>query len=210
MHLLKIVFDLLEQGATDTFGTCFDNQTLFSATHDFAGVAGTQSNLVTGTGISTAQISNDLKVAMSRLLGFTFTVDNNDGSVKKKRKLNGKFGNPKWVVVCHTDQWAKFNDIRKAGLLVVDTNGGSQSNTLMNQFEIITHPFADNDDYYLMDMSEPTVKPILISMEDEGSLVTPDDNSEARANLRTLRYAHQDLSYGLGYGAWWKAIKITN
>lgn len=204
------VIDLLEQGATNTFGTCFDNQNLFDTTHAFDGQAGSQSNILTGGGTTTALISDDLKTAMSRMRGFNFTVDNKDSAVKKKRKLNGKFGPMKFVVVCHTDLWAAFNDIRKASLLVVDTNGGSQSNTLINQFEIIDHPFTDVNDYYLMDMSEPTVKPFLISMEDEGSLTLPDDNPDAKVNSRTLRYAHKDLSYGLGYGAWWKALKVTN
>ncbi len=202
--------DLLEAGSLNTFGTCFDNQNLFDTTHAFDGKAGTQSNLQTGSGVTTAQISADLKTAMSTLRGFNFTVDNEDSSIKKKRKLNGKFNPMKFVVICHSNLYSAFNDIRKAGILVVDTTGGSQSNTLMNQFEIIDHLFTDQNDYYVMDMSEPTVKPILISMEDEGSLTLPDDSPSAKNDLRVLRYAHKDLSYGLGYGAWWKIIKVTN
>lgn len=204
------VIDLLEQGETNTFGICFDNQNLYDTNHAFDGVAGTQSNLITGSGTSTAQISDDLKIAMSRIRGFNFTIDNEDTGVKKKRKLNGKFSKLKFLIICHSDLWAKFNDIRKAGLLVVDNNGGSQSNTLMNQFDIIDHPFTDTNDYYIMEMSEPNVKPFLIGMEDEGSFVLPEDNLDAKSNLRTLRYSHTDLSYGLGYGAWWKTAKVTN
>jgi hypothetical protein len=202
--------DLLEQGETNTYGTCFDNQNLYSTTHNYGAVAGTQSNLLTGTGTTTAQISVDLKSAMNAMNSFYYQTDQNDGSAKKKRKLNGRLATPKFTVYCNSQLRAQFEDIRNGALLVTDTNVATQTNTLRNAFDIVDHPFDDVNDYYIMESSEPTVKPILISSEDEGSLIMPEDNPQALNNLRTLRYGHKDLSYGLGYGAWWKTVKIKN
>jgi hypothetical protein len=76
--------------------------------------------------------------------------------------------------------------------------------------EIVTRPFTDTNDWYVIDVSDASQKPFLISMEDEGRLRTPADNPEALANLQALRYAFNGISYGIGYGAWWKACMVAN
>lgn len=202
--------DLLEQGETNTYGTCFDNQNLHATTHSYSAVAGTQSNLLTGTGTSTAQISVDIKRAMNAMNSFYYLTDQKDGSAKKKRKLNGRLTTPKFVVYCNSQLRAQFEDIRNGALLVTDTNVATQTNTLQNAFDIVDHPFDDVNDYYIMENSEANIKPILISSEDEGSLITPEMNPAALNSSRVLRYGHKDLSFGLGYGAWWKTVKIKN
>lgn len=204
----ELMIDYLEAGQTTTYGTCFDNQALFASTHSFNDVAGNQSNLITGTGTSLAQLSDDLKKAISALKGFYFETDTGSGQVKKKRLLNK--GQMKLVVVAPSNLYAKFMDLRTLETIVVDSNGGSQSNSLRSSFELISHPFDDADDWYVMELSESTVKPFLISVEDEGSLHTPQENSEAIVNLQELRYAYNGLSFGVAYGAWWKAIKVNN
>ena len=202
------MLDLLEAGAASTYGTTFDNQNMFDTTHAFDKEAGTQSNLLTGTGTSTAQLSADLKSAISAFKGYTLTVDNASTANNKKRVLNK--GQMKLVVVCDSSLYSAFQDLRTLENIVVDTNGGSQTNSLRNSFEVITRPFTDTNDWYVMEVSDPALKPFMISMEDEGALNTPDDQPEAIANLQVMRYAFNGLSYGVGYGAWWKAIKITN
>jgi phage major head subunit gpT-like protein len=204
----EIMLDLLEAGDASTYGTCFDGQNLFDTTHAFNSTAGSQSNLLTGTGVSTAQLSDDLKSAISALKGFYYETDTGNGANKKKRYLN-KSG-MKLVVVCDATLYAKFNDLRTIENIVIDTNGGTQSNSLRNTFEVVTRPFTDLNDWYLMEVSNPTAKPFLISMEDEGTLKTPADNPEALTNLQVFRYAYNGLSFGVAYGAWWKAVQVTN
>ena len=75
--------DLLEQGETNAFGTCFDNQNLHATTHSYSAAAGSQSNLLTGTGTTTAQISVDIKSAMNAMNSFFYQTDQKDGSAKK-------------------------------------------------------------------------------------------------------------------------------
>lgn len=204
----EIMLDLLEAGDASTYGTCFDGQNMFDTTHAFNSSAGTQSNLLTGTGTSTAQLSADLKSAISALKGFYYETDTGAGTNKKKRYLNK--GNMKLVVVCDASLYAKFNDLKTLENIVIDTNGGTQTNSLRNSFEVVTRPFTDTNDWYVIDISNPSQKPFLISMEDEGQLHTPADNPEALANLQMFRYGYNGLSFGVAYGAWWKACMTTN
>jgi hypothetical protein len=202
------MLDLLEAGNASTYGTTFDNQNMFDTTHAFDKEAGTQSNLLTGTGISTAQLSADLKSAIAALNGFYLSVDNGSTANNKKRKLNK--GKMKLVVVCDSSLSSAFSDLNSLENIVIDTNGGSQTNTLRNKFEVVDRPFTDANNWYLMEVSDAALKPFMISVEDEGALNTPDDQPEAIANLQVLRYAFNGLSYGVGYGAWWKAILVNN
>ena len=202
------VLDLLEAGASDTYGTCFDNQNMFDTTHAFDSSAGSQSNLLTGAGATLAQLSSDMKRAVAALRGFYYSVDKADSANKKKRMLNK--GNLNLVVVCDPSLSSLFDDLRTIENIVVDSNGGSQTNSLRNTFSVVVRPMTDTNDWYVIDTSDPLVRPIMISMEDEGKLITPQDNPEALANLQALRYAYNQMSYGLAYGAWWKAVKVSN
>jgi len=200
---------LLKGGAGSTYGTCFDNQPLFSTSHNFDDASGTQSNLITGTGVTTAQISDDLKTAMSSIMSFHYSVDTGSTEDEDKRMLNR---NPRFVVLCDPSLYAKMKDVRTLENIVIDSNGGSQTNSLRNTFEVV-HRIVDSANpnaYYLIDVSEANTKPFLIGMEDEGRLITPQDNIDALANLQMLRYGYNQLSFGNAYGAWWKIVKINN
>lgn len=198
----------LAAGSGTTLGTCFDNEPLFSTSHAFSNTAGTQSNLLAGTGTTSAQISADLKTAMAALVSYYYTMDQDSTDDEDKRGLNED--QMKLVVLCDPSLSSVMKDVRELESLVIDSNGGTQPNNLRNTFEIVTRHFADPSDYYVIDVADEDVKPFLISKEDEGRLITPDDNREALANVQTLRYAFNQLSFGNGYGAWWKIAKINN
>lgn len=202
----EIMLDLLEAGAASTYGVCFDGQPLFDTDHDFNSSAGSQSNLLTGTGTTLYQLAADLKSALSALRGFTYSTDTGNSANKKKRMLNK--GKLKPVVVCDPSLSQKFEDLRT--LENIANNSGSETNSLRNSFEVVVRPFTATTDWYVLDVSNPTQKPFLISMEDEGILRTPADNPEALTNLQVFRYAYNGLSFGVAYGAWWKIVKVNN
>lgn len=202
----EIMLDLLEAGDASTYGVCFDGQTLFDTDHAFDGVAGSQSNLLTGTGTTLYQLATDLKSALSAMRGFTYSTDTGNTANKKKRMLNR--GKLKPVVVCDPSLSQKFEDLRT--LEMIANNSGSETNSLRNSFEVVVRPFTNASDWYVIDTSNPTQKPFLISMEDEGVLKTPADNPEALTNLQVFRYAYNGLSFGVAYGAWWKIVKVNN
>ncbi len=202
------MLELLEAGDASTYGVCFDGQNLFDTTHSYNDSAGTQSNLLTGTGATSVYtLAADLKSAISAMRGFYYETDTGNGANKKKRMLNR--GNMKLMVVCDPSLYSLFNDLRVIEVIPAGT-GVNQTNSLRNSFEIVTRPFTDTNDWYVIDVSDSSQKPFLISMEDEGRLRTPADNPEALANLQALRYAFNGISYGIGYGAWWKACMVAN
>ena len=205
----KTMLKYLKAGAGTTLGTCFDSEPLFSANHAFSNVAGTQSNLITGTGITVPQLIADIQSTMASMLGYYYSINTGSGEDEDTRMLNES---PKYVIFCSPSLAAKIGDIKNLSTIIVDGTAGSQDNPLRNSFEIVTRhiDIANPNDYYILDVSESNVKPFLISMEDEGNLLTPQDNLEALSNQQSIRYAFNGLSYGNAYGAWWKIAKVNN
>lgn len=198
------LLDWLEAGDASTYGTTFDGQNMFDTTHDYNNAAGTQSNLLAGTGTTLAQLSTDLKASMDAIYSFTFTVDKGNTANRKKRMLNKM---PKFVVVCNSTLRSKFEDLKKLSYFGVD---GATQNSLRNTFEIIVRPFTDANDWYLMDVSEPLVRPFVISEEEAPKLETPEMNPYQLREHKIMTWGIDGMSYGLMYGAWWKAVMTTN
>jgi phage major head subunit gpT-like protein len=106
-HPNELALDMLEVGDAATYGTTFDTQNLFDTTHDYATAAGTQSNLLTGTGVTVATVIVDLGSAISALNAFYYKQGGTANS--KKRKLNK---NMKLLVVCPDELFNVFETIR--------------------------------------------------------------------------------------------------
>lgn len=191
----------LENGHTSTYGTTFDSQPLFDSDHNFGEGAGTQSNLLTGTGTTAAQVAADLKAAMAAMRGFFYSMDAGTANAKK-RKLNRS---PQFVVVCPDALVQTFEDLNKAEYL------SSSTNTLKGMLKaVISRPFTDANDWYLVDVSEANVKPFIISMEEEPKIQNPEMNDENLKEHKVMTWGLEGFSYGKAYGAWWKIVKTTN
>jgi len=196
---------MLEFGDASTYGTTFDGQNFFDTTHDFNNAAGTQSNLLTGTGFTLATLLTDLKAAMAAMDGFTLTMNPESSLNAKLRKLNNKTG--KYLVVCSPKLKPLFNDLR---MMEVIGNDGATTNTLRNTFEVVSRPFTDANDWYLLDVAETRIKPFNISMEERPKLETPEMNEQQLREHKMMTWGIEGFSYGIGYGAWWKAVMTTN
>lgn len=196
------VLDLIEAGHLSTYGTTFDGQNMFDTTHAFDDKAGTQSNLLTGTGITEAQIQADLLKSIAALEAFNYTMDSDGTSNKKKRKLNKKLS---LKVICPDALKAIFEKLNKAEYL------DGQSNTLKGRLkEIIGRPLTDANDWYLFDVSEANVKAFIISMEEEAKIQNPEASDDNMREHKVLTWGIEGFSFGKAYGAWWKAVKTTN
>jgi len=198
------LLEWLEAGDTSTYGTTFDGQNMFDTTHDFNNAAGTQSNLLTGTGVTLATLLVDIRSAMAALEGFYYVMSDGSTANSKKRMLNR---NPEYVIVCPVGLKPFFEDIRQ---MTVVGRDGSSTNTLKNTFEVIARHFTDTNDWYLIDVSDPMIKPFIISMEEEPKLETPEMNEFQMREHKVLTWGIEGFSYGIGYGAWWKAVQTTN
>lgn len=200
---LEDILDMIEEGHTSTYGVTFDGQNMFDTTHAFDNQAGTQSNLLTGTGITAVQVANDLDKAIAALRSFHYTMDDGSTKNKKKRKLNKTLS---ITVVCPDEMVSTFEKINKSEYLadgVTNIYKGMIGN-------IITRPLSDTNDWYIMDTSEASVKPFIISTEEVPVLEMPESNDFQKKEHKVLTWGLEGFSYGKAYGAWWKAVKTTN
>lgn len=192
---VDMAMKMIEAGAASTYGVCFDGQNLFSTSHAY-GDATSQSNLLSGTGTSSAQIEADLKSAINALEGFVYKQG--DGY----HKFND---NVKPLVICDTSKAAIFKDLQ----LRATING--TDNTLRGTFDLITEKLSDGSDFYVIDQDNGGIEvnaPILNPIEKEAEF-TNNIGQESQLMDKVLKYQVY-LRGGFGYGAWWKIVKVNN
>lgn len=199
-HPSELALDMLEAGDASTYGTCMDGQNLFDTTHNYGTSAGTQDNVMTtGSGTTVAGLLTDLNTALGRLNGFYYYQGGTGNS--KKRKLNK---NLKLLVVCPDELYASFEAIRTQSFI------SSTENNWKGRFELISRPFTDTGDWYLinMDMSD-NLGLFLLQMEKPVELEYPTVNDESYKNNKVFKWNAYGR-YAVAYGAWWKAVMINN
>lgn len=200
-HPIELAFDMLEAGDASTFGTTFDGQLFFDTDHAYDVVGGTQSNIITtGSGVTVANLITDLDRAVAVLEGFHYFQGGT--TTGKRRKLNKSMS--KLLVVCPIQLAGVFGQVNTKATLA-----SSEDNHWKGRFEVLSMPFTDATDWYLMILDEGTFKPFLHQMEKEPELDTPtlqDENARERKIFTWGAYKRDNVAYG----AWWKAVMIQN
>ena len=200
-HPYEMMLDMLEVGDASTYGLTFDGQNMFDTTHDYAIVAGSQSNLLSGTGETVALVYADLIAAKAAMNGFYYQQGGTANS--KKRKLN-KTSN-KLMVVCPDGLSSIFEAILGAEKI------GNNTNLMKGKFQIVSRPFTDVDDWYLINLDDDGLgmSPFLLQMEEEPKLDNP---QESDLSVRENGMYSWGVRYSgvQAYGAWWKAVMTTN
>lgn len=199
-HPVELAFDMIEAGAGNTYGTCFDQQNLFDTTHNYGPSAGTQSNILTGTGVTVAALGVDLKAALQRLNSFYYFQGGNTNT--KKRKLNSSVSRP--LVIAPDDLYSALWDLQNQ-----DRLPDNSTNTLRGRFDFVTRPFADANDWYVALNDETMFRPILHQVEKAPMLDTPTPSDEAVRERKIMTWGAYGR-YNNAYGAWWKIAKTTN
>ncbi len=203
-HPVELAFDMLEAGAASTYGTTFDGQTFFATTHSYSTAAGTQNNVTTGTGATTvATIIADVIKAMSLMNSFTFSQNGTTNS--KLRKLNKSMD--KLLIVCPDQLWGLFNSALNQERLANGESNPLQS--MSTRITVISRPFTDANDWYMINLSDPFFRPFLYQVEKPVELDMPtlqDDNARENKIFTWGAYGR----YNVAYGAWWTAVKVTN
>ena len=200
-HPVELAFDMLEAGDASTYGTTFDAQNFFATTHSYSTVAGTQSNILTvGSGVSIANLMTDFLAAMARMQGFSYAQGGTTSA--KKRKLNKSMD--RLLVVCPDELYGKFWALKTQANLAT-----GESNPVFNKFDLVSMPFSDANDWYLLNLDSSQFRPFLYQVElpVELDMPTPQDDS-AREN-KVYTYGAYGR-YNVAYGAWWTAIMIQN
>ena len=200
-HPVELAFDMLEVGDGNTLGTTFDGQNLFDTTHDYSTSSGTQNNIVTGTGTTVAQIHADILSVLSRFDSFTYQ----QGGVTtnaQKRKLNKSM--KKLLVVAPTQIGSQFR-----ALMTKDRLANGESNDVKGMFDLVTRPFTDTNDWYMVVLDSPTFRPFLYQVEKVPELDFPTMQDEGARERKIFTWGIYGR-YTVAYGAWWTAIQITN
>lgn len=189
IHPRKIFFEVLESGTTEL---AYDGQPFFSASHQ-EGVSGVQSNILTGTGTTLAQIKADIDTAEARLLGFKDDVGEpwNEGQV-----MLG--------IVCHPDLKRKFEELNTLTQINNSSNGmqGRISNI------VYSSRLSDTNDWYLMDVSAG-MKPFIMQNRQAPEFNALEGDSDAGFMRKQYLYGI-DYRMGFSFGLWQKAVKVTN
>lgn len=188
-HPVKLFIQALKDGETEL---CYDGQPFFSASHE-EGASGVQSNIVTGTGTSLAQLEADIDNAETRLLGFKDDTGEpwNEGDVK--------IG-----VVCHTSLKNKF--IRLNTLDLIDNT----TNSMKGRISQITYSsrFDDVDDWYMADINDG-MKPLIMQNRKSPTFESQEADSSDGFMRKKFHYGI-DYRVGFGYGLWQKMVKVKN
>jgi phage major head subunit gpT-like protein len=199
-HPYELALDMLEAGDANTYGTCFDAQNLFDTTHSYSTSAGSQSNLLSGTGTTESNVITDLNSALAALNGFY--IQQGGTSNSKKRKLNKRM---KLVVVCPDELYTTFWNIKTKARL-----SAGETNPWQNRFEVVSRPFSDDDDWYLINVdNSDNLSLFLYQVEKPVELEYPSETDESYKKEKKFQW-NMYGRYAVAYGAWWKGVMTTN
>ncbi len=206
-HPYEEALDYVLNGAATTYGTCFDGQALYSNTHDFNDAAGTQDNLLTGTGVTIDKLHADMLEAWSALNGFTFDITDGAGVVHK-RKLNAKMKISDLLVIVPSELSGIFAQLSSQKMI---SDGTTSIDNIFVGLKVVSRPMSDVNDFYVFNTNDngQGLRPVLISVEKPLEVRVPRPTDDALKQNNKLKYGVYD-SHGLGYGAWWKTCKIVN
>lgn len=189
IHPRKLFMEAIAQGEVEL---CYDGQPFFSASH-VEGDSGVQSNLLTGTGTTLAQLEADVDRAEAAMLSFKDDTGEpwNEGEVK--------IG-----LVCHPDLKAKFNRLNTLDQI------NNSSNGMKGRIAQITYSsrLPESTDWYISDISEG-MKPIIKQKRQDPVFNSLEGDSDNGFTRKKYLYGI-DYRVGFGYGLWQKMIKMKN
>jgi phage major head subunit gpT-like protein len=184
-HKDEILNDLLE-----TNGNAFDETAFFANSRPNIPESTGLDNLLTGSGITLANLDTDLRAAKVALKG-----------MRIKGKAINK--NPTLVVTCPTHLTDLFQTLRASE--TVDLGGGAETNTLRNTFEIVENFEQDtsNNDWYLSNKTSKMQPLILQKRQDVQFKEIPDD-------MEDITFMNWKARYAGGYGNPMAIVKTDN
>lgn len=186
----KLLMELVKAGTSQL---CYDGLAFFSASH-VEGSSGTQSNLLTGTGVTVAQLEADFNAAVAAMLSYK----DDTGEPFYEDELGMQL-----LVVCPPALKAKFDQLFNADLI------GQNTNMLKGRAKVMSSSrLTDANDWYLFNMGG-VVKPLILQENMPVEFGALEGQSDEGFKRRMYLYGVE--WYGnVGFGLWQKAIKTTN
>ncbi len=190
-HPRKLFFAALMAGTT---ALAYDGVAFFSTSHS-EGSSGTQSNLLTGTGVTLAQIEVDMAAAIGALRGFK---DDQGEPVNEGDIQIGVIVPPALEYVMNKLNTAEF------------INSGN-TNSLKGKLKLILSSGRLTDsatDYYVANIS-PGMKPFIHQIRKAVTFTSLQADSDQ--GFMRKKYAYGvDSREAFGYGLWQKIVKVNN
>jgi len=187
----NLLSDLAAAGET---GTGYDGQPFFAATHQ-EGDSGLQSNLITGTGTSAAQIQADFYAACTALLGFR----DDRGAPLQAQPFRPLVWIPNNAILVQ-----RFEELRDAQLL------SQSSNVLAGRFDLVVDPrLTASADWYLF-RTDGVMKPFLLINREEPQYEDNFGSADPDVFRRRIGIASVVARKRAAYGMWQKAAKVLN
>lgn len=188
-HPRKLVLEAIVAGDTEL---CYDGQAYFSASHS-SGKSGTQSNIVTGTGVTYAQLEADFDSAEIAM-----------ASYKDDQGEPFSDGEMQLVVVCSKTVGQKLRKLNTS-----ESIDGGATNTMKGRIsKIISSSRLSGNDWYVFNVGA-TMKPLIMQERKAPEFNALEKGSER--GFMSKRYLYGiDYRVGLGYGLWQLAVKVNN
>lgn len=198
---------LTEVRVAGTSEVCYDGQFFYDTDHS-EGDSGTQSNIVTGTGVNIEQVTADFETARARLRNFK-----NDRGQPFNQMLGMEI-----PLLCTIPPQLEgvFRRLRNNETVAAiandgtNTGGAGQSNAWKGSFDyMIDARLADSNDWYMDyigDMVKPFIKQNRRPVE---FYALQDPMSETVRKYNQYEFGTY-LRYTMGYGMWQFSVKVTN
>lgn len=194
----ELVFTTLTGG---TAALCYDGQYFFDTDHVDPGATyqTSQSNLLSGTGTSLAQIRTDYETARAAMMNFK------DGE-----------GRPMSItpthIVCPPALEGQFRQLLNSEFFNAGAVAAPVSNVWKGTADLIVSPYLTADsavDWYLLACDMP-VKPLIFQMRKRPEFAALDNPNDEGAFMRRSYKYGVDARYNAGYGFWQLAVKVNN
>jgi len=188
----NLLSDLIKGGAAKK---CYDGQFFFDTDHS-EGESGVQSNKLTGTGTSAAQVKTDYYTAYAALCGF---------KDDKGEPLQPADFRPLIWIPNNATLVERFEELQ-AALLV-----SNSTNVLANRFDLVKDPrLTDANDWFMFRVDTP-MKPFVVVTREEPNYA---DNFTTQGSddvfLRKTGTASVEARMAATYGVWQKAVAVVN
>jgi phage major head subunit gpT-like protein len=189
---IKLLMDLLVAGTTQL---CYDGLPMFSASH-VEGASGTQSNLLTGTGVTLAQVTADFLSARTAMMSY---LDD------QGQPMFEDTAQQDLLIVAPPSLQGIFEQLLNSTVL---PNNGTNVLYKAADLAISSRLSVGTNDWYLMNRWG-AVKPLVLQENMPIEFGALEGNSESGFMRRFYHYGVE--WYGnVGYGMWQKAVKINN
>lgn len=177
-------------------GLAYDGVAMFATTHS-TGDSGTQSNLLTGTGVTTAQFAADFRAARAAMMGFKTDTGEHFNAMMDL------------VVLVPPGLFGVAEELQNATLI------SNTTNVLKGAFKLFVSPYlaslgsGDANDWYLINRAGP-IKPFVFQDRESPDLTGITDPKADHVFKYNEYLWGTKARYNTGYGLWQLAVKTTN